>query len=67
MSQIICRDAALGYDGKIFTSGLNFNIDAEDYLCIVGENGVGKSTLIKTILRLLKNQENFRMKTLNII
>ena len=52
MSQIICRDAALGYDGKIFTSGLNFNVDAEDYLCIVGENGVGKSTLIKAILRL---------------
>ena len=52
MSQIICRDAALGYDGKIFTSGLNFNVDAEDYLCIVGENGVGKSTLIKEILRL---------------
>lgn len=52
MSQIICKNVALGYDGRVFTSGLNFTVEAEDYLCIVGENGVGKSTLIKAVLRL---------------
>lgn len=53
MSQIICRDIALGYDGKVFTENLSFKIEEGDYLCIVGENGVGKSTLIKAILKLI--------------
>ena len=29
-------------------------IDQGDYLCVVGENGTGKSTLIKTLLGLIK-------------
>lgn len=52
MTQIICRNAALGYDRKIFTSDLSFSVEEGDYLCVVGENGVGKSTLIKAILGL---------------
>ena len=52
MSQIICTDLALGYDGKTILSGLNFSIEKGDYLCIVGENGSGKSTLMKTLLSL---------------
>ena len=45
MSQLICRDLCLGYDGREIVHGLNFEIDAGDYLCIVGENGSGKSTI----------------------
>ena len=52
MPQIICENAALGYDGKPLVTGLNFTVSAGDYLCIVGENGSGKSTLMKTILNL---------------
>jgi len=52
MSQLICRDVSLGYDGKTIVSNLNFSVNKGDYLCIVGENGSGKSTLIKTLLRL---------------
>lgn len=52
MSQIICRDLTLGYDGKSVLSGLNFTVESGDYLCIVGENGSGKSTLMKAILGL---------------
>ena len=33
---------------------MNFKIDQGDYLCVVGENGTGKSTLIKTLLGLIK-------------
>ena len=33
---------------------MNFTVNAGDYLCVVGENGVGKSTLVKTILNLRK-------------
>lgn len=52
MSQLICRDLCLGYEGKEIISGLNFEVNEGDYLCIVGENGSGKSTLMKTILGL---------------
>jgi zinc transport system ATP-binding protein len=50
---LTCQNVALGYDGHIVISELNFSIQSEDYLCIVGENGVGKSTLANCILRLL--------------
>lgn len=52
MAYITCRDLAIGYDGKIIASNINFEIQKGDYLCIVGENGAGKSTLVKTLLHL---------------
>lgn len=52
MSQIICKDLAVGYDGRSVCEGINFEINAGDYVCIVGENGSGKSTLVKTLLSL---------------
>lgn len=50
--QIICRNAALGYEDGIVTEGLDFTVNSGDYLCILGENGSGKSTLIKALLGL---------------
>ena len=44
----------LGYENKVVAKNLNFKIDQGDYLCVVGENGTGKSTLIKTLLGLIK-------------
>ena len=52
MAQLVCKDVALGYDGRAVTEDLNFEVNAGDYLCIVGENGAGKSTLIKALLGL---------------
>ena len=52
MSQIICKDLSLGYDGVTVCEGLNFSIEKGDYLCIVGENGSGKTTLMKALLSL---------------
>ena len=54
MSLITCRNVALGYEGNVVVSGLDFEVNRGDYLCIVGENGAGKSTLMKTILGLRK-------------
>lgn len=51
-TQVVVRDAALGYENLVVTEGLNFGISAGDYLCILGENGSGKSTLIKALLGL---------------
>ena len=33
---------------------INFEILAEDFICLVGCNGAGKTTLIKTILGLIE-------------
>ena len=50
--QIVCRNAALGYEGSVVVEELDFRVCEGDYLCILGENGSGKSTLIKTLLGL---------------
>ena len=49
-----CKDVTLGYENKVVAKNLNFKIDQGDYFCGVGENGTGKSTLIKTLLGLIK-------------
>lgn len=54
MSQIICKNVSLGYEGHIVTKNINFEVNKGDYICIVGENGSGKSTLVKALLGLLK-------------
>ena len=52
MTLIKGDDLTLGYEGQAIISGLSFSVDEGDYLCIVGENGSGKSTFIKTVLGL---------------
>lgn len=54
MELINIKDLALGYDRVSVMKDVNFQVNSEDYLCILGENGVGKSTLIKGILGLMK-------------
>lgn len=49
---ITLEDAAFAYEGAAVLEGLNFSVARGDYLCIVGENGTGKSTLMKGLLRL---------------
>ena len=52
MSQIICRDVSLGYEGHTVSRNISFSVNAGDYVCIVGDNGSGKSTLIRVLLGL---------------
>ena len=47
-----CRELSLGYEHKALLTGLSLDICEGDYLCIMGENGGGKSTFIKSILGL---------------
>ena len=52
MSQIVCRDLTLGYEGRTVSEHIHFSVETGDYLCIVGENGSGKSTLMRALLGL---------------
>lgn len=52
MSQIICKDLTLGYEGNAVCSGLDLVVEKGDYLCIVGDNGSGKTTFMRTLLSL---------------
>lgn len=52
MTQITCRDLTIGYGSRIILKHLNFTVNEGDYLCIIGENGSGKSSLMRTILNL---------------
>lgn len=45
------RDLAIGYPPTIVSENLSFNIYKGDRVAIVGPNGVGKSTLLKTIVK----------------
>lgn len=54
MVLINCENLVLGYDGKIIFKDLSFKVNTGDFLCIIGENGVGKTTLMKCILGISK-------------
>ncbi len=54
---LVCRNTALGYEGRAVLSGLNLTVSAGDYLCVVGDNGSGKSTLMKGLLGLINPME----------
>lgn len=49
---IECKNVTLGYENRIVAKNVNFSINQGDYLCIVGENGTGKSSLVKAMLGL---------------
>ncbi len=51
--EVSCNNLTVGYNGTPLHKDINFKIPAGSYTCIVGDNGVGKSTLIKTMLGLL--------------
>lgn len=49
------RDVSCGYsDKKNVLEHVSFSVNTGEICCILGPNGVGKTTLFKTILRLMK-------------
>ena len=53
MALITCRDLCLADEGEpAVIENLNIEVKEGDYLCILGENGSGKRTLLKGLLGL---------------
>lgn len=44
------NDLSIGYD-QVLNSHINFSVEKKDRLAILGPNGIGKSTLVKTIAK----------------
>ncbi|MBQ5919137.1 MAG: ATP-binding cassette domain-containing protein, partial [Lachnospiraceae bacterium] len=53
MSQLICKDVSIAYEKENVVSNISFEIEKGDYVSIIGENGTGKSSLLKGILGLV--------------
>ena len=52
---LTAKKLSIGYPEVVVCKDINFSVNKGDFLCIIGENGTGKSTLIKTILGLNKS------------
>ena len=46
-------DATIGHGGRALLTGVSVAVDAGDFLAIVGPNGGGKTTLLRTVLGIL--------------
>ena len=54
MTAMIQTDAlSLGYDKHALVRDINFTLQPGEICCLLGPNGCGKSTLIKTLLGLI--------------
>ena len=53
MAELTIENASFSYDGKtdIFTD-LNYTITTDQVFCILGPSGIGKSTLLKSLMNL---------------
>lgn len=54
MALITVKDLSIGYESGVVAEHIDLEVNEGDYLIIIGENGSGKSTFMKTLLRLKK-------------
>ncbi len=53
MSLICIQNLSVSYESVKAVDNISLNIDEGDYMCIIGRNGSGKSSLIKAVLGLV--------------
>lgn len=56
---LILKDLAVGYPDKTMLKDISFQINKGDRVAIIGQNGIGKSTLLKTVMKQLPVKSGF--------
>lgn len=51
---LILRDLTIGYPTKTVVHDISLQINKGDRVAVIGQNGIGKSTLLKTVMKELK-------------
>ena len=55
MKYFSCKNLSFYYGKKLIFKDIKFDINEKDIIALVGNNGVGKTTLLKIIIELYKN------------
>lgn len=56
-ARLLARDVTAGYDGRVILDGLSVEVPPGSFTVIIGPNACGKSTLLRTLSRLLHPQQ----------
>ncbi|MBC8743980.1 ATP-binding cassette domain-containing protein [Lactobacillus sp. Marseille-P7033] len=57
MSIVTVNDLTVSFGNHLVINNLNFSINQGDFLVVIGENGVGKTTLVRSLLGFIKPQK----------
>ena len=56
---IVCEGLSKGFGGRALFSGLGFTVTGGERIAVIGDNGTGKSTLIKMIMNELRPDSGY--------
>ena len=59
MAQLICKEITIAYEKENVVSDFSMEVEKGDYISIIGENGTGKSSLLKGILGIVPLRSGF--------
>ncbi|NLL93484.1 MAG: metal ABC transporter ATP-binding protein [Clostridiales bacterium] len=53
MAQLICKSVSIAYEKENVVEDFSMEVEKGDYISVIGENGTGKSSLLKGILGII--------------
>ena len=49
MPEVLIKDVSFAYDKELILGGINLEVEAGDFVCLLGQSGCGKSTLLRLL------------------